>query len=114
MQNVVRFPITCHDQMFTNQKGWSYLLADSLAFNKQVGYGIRIQKPSEEKMPEWIEKIVTSGQCKSIYVENLSLGENEKLYIEGLCNKHKVSLFSLSVVQDKNQKQINKVVQGLW
>ena len=110
MQNVVRFPISHHNQSASHSKGWSYLLADSLAFNKDVDYGIRIQKPNLEKMPEWIEKIVTSGQCKSIYVENLVLNEADKCYIEDLCYKHKVSLFSLSVVQQKR----SSIIQGPW
>ena len=117
MQNVVRLPITDRNQAISESaksKVWSYLLADSVAFNKDVDYGIRIQKPSEEKMPRWIEKLIISGQCNSIYVENLSLKENEKNYIEGLCHKHNVSLFSLSVVQEKNAIAPSKVVRGPW
>jgi hypothetical protein len=114
MQNVIEFPIAHCNQAVSNHKGWSYLLADSVAFNKDVDNGIRIQRPSEEKMPKWIEKLVTSGQCDSIYVENLSLKENEKMYIEGLCNKHNVSLFSLSVVQEKPVMKQRKVVKGPW
>lgn len=109
-QNVVRFPITHSNHIAAQAKGWSYLLADSLAFNKEVDYGIRIQKPNLEKMPMWIEKIITSGQCNALYVENLTLKEADKHYIEGLCYQHNVSLYSLSVVQEKQ----NKIVYGPW
>jgi hypothetical protein len=109
-QNVVRLPISQRNPVSRQSKGWSYLLSDSLAFNKEMDYGIRIQKPNLEKMPKWIEKIVTSGQCNTLYVENLTLKEADKQYIEGLCHQHNVSLFSLSVVQEKQ----NKVVYGPW
>ncbi|MBO1255720.1 hypothetical protein J3L16_08490 [Alteromonas sp. 5E99-2] len=110
MQNVLTLPITHKNHSALKQKSWSYLLADSLAFNKEVDYGIRIQKPCSENIPKWIEKIVVSGQCSSIYVENLKLKKSDKLFIEGLCHKHNVSLFSISVVKGANAK----VVQGPW
>lgn len=109
MTNVVGFPVT-HNIMQDEQKGWSYLLAESVAFKKEVGYGIRIQKPDQEIVPKWISKLITSGKCNSIYVENLHLKASDKATIEGLCHKHNVSLFSLSVVQESQRR----VIQGPW
>lgn len=110
MTNVVQFPVSCTNQTACGQKGWSYLIAESVAFNKEVDFGIRIQKPRQEKVPQWISRIIKSGQCNSIYVENLQLEEAEKHVIENLCHQHDVSLFSLSVVQEKKRK----VVHGPW
>lgn len=110
MQNVIQFPISSSSHLSAQTKGWSYLLADSLAFNKDIDFAIRIQKPDEEKMPAWIEKIITSGQCSSIYVENLALNDTDKRHIKVLCVKHKVSLFSVCVAKNVN----NSVVKGPW
>ncbi|MFC3095567.1 deoxyguanosinetriphosphate triphosphohydrolase [Alteromonas sediminis] len=108
--NVLQLPVTCSAQGVENQKRWSYLIADSVAFNKDIDYGIRIQKPNEEKVPQWISKLITSGKCNSIYVENLHLKDSEHSKIEKLCHRHNVSLFSLSVVQPSE----TKVVKGPW
>ncbi len=37
-----------------NDKGWNYLLSNTVSFSKSVDHAIRIQKPEKEKMPEWI------------------------------------------------------------
>jgi len=108
--NVLQLPVTSSTSPAQNQKGWSYLIANSVAFNKDVNYGIRIQKPNEEKVPQWISKIITSGKCNSIYVENLQLEDKEHSRIKALCVRHNVSLFSLSVVKSAD----SKVVKGPW
>lgn len=92
-------------------KGWSYLLADSLAFKKDMAYGIRIQKPNEEIMPVWIKKLITAGQCKTIYVENLSLAPSESEMIMQLCAQHAVSLVN---IDSKGITPKNNVVAGPW
>ncbi|MEW9799538.1 deoxyguanosinetriphosphate triphosphohydrolase [Alteromonas sp. CYL-A6] len=92
-------------------KGWSYLLADSLAFKKDMTYGIRIQKPDQETMPVWIKKLITSGQCRTIYVENLSLPVSECEMIAHLCSKHSVSLVNVSV---NGKNTASNVITGPW
>jgi len=52
----------------TNDKGWNYLLSNTVSFSKSVDHAIRIQKPEKEKMPEWISKLITGGQCKTLYM----------------------------------------------
>lgn len=111
-QNVIQLPLPGVDRLpsRTERKGWSYLLADSLAFQKDVDYGIRIQKPAEEKVPEWICKLITSGQCRTIYVEDLHLPIKAKVMIEQLCDQYAVSLVGLS----KNDASVTNVVKGPW
>lgn len=94
-------------------KGWRYLLADSVSFKKEVDHAIRIQKPQKEKMPEWISKLITSGQCKTLYVENidLDLQPTECQMIKKLCELYSVSLVNIKVTPE-NKKQ--NVVVGPW
>ena len=94
-------------------RGWQYLLADSLSFRKEHvsnSNAIRIQKPTDEQLPSWIKRLITSGQCETIYVENLSLSEDEQLVIKHLCNQFSVSLVGLTI----NDSNANNVVQGPW
>ena len=96
------------------EKGWQYLIADSLAFQKehvqQHGNTIRIQKPEEQQLPNWIKKLIRSGQCEAIFVENLILSEEEHLAIKTLCTEFSVSLVGLTV----NDSDNNNIVQGPW
>jgi hypothetical protein len=108
-QNILQFELTQRPKPMLN-KGWSYLLADSLAFQKNIDHAIRIQKPTQEKVPSWIRKLITSGQCKTIYVEDLSLPAHERILIEQLCSQYAVSLVGLTV----NDKASNNIVVGPW
>ena len=96
------------------EKGWQYLLADSLAFQKehvqQHGHAIRIQKPEEKHLPDWIKKLIRSGQCEAIFVENLRLSEEEHLAIKTLCTQFSVSLVGLTI----NDANNDNVVHGPW
>ena len=98
----------------TRPRGWSYLLADSVSFNKSATHGIRIQKPEEEKIPAWICRLITSGQCKNIYVENLNLPNAEKEIIQKLCKQYAVALFNLQVMNDDTHGTNRNVIFGPW
>lgn len=95
----------------SDSKGWSYLLSESLAFKKEMAHGIRIQKPDQETIPVWIKRIITSGQCRTLYVEDLSLPVSEREMITQLCEKHSVSLVNVQIHGDKT---MNNVVTGPW
>ncbi|QJR79439.1 deoxyguanosinetriphosphate triphosphohydrolase [Alteromonas pelagimontana] len=114
--NVVQLPLPF--DLFPAQakpdRGWSYLLAESLAFKKNVHHAIRIQKPSEEKVPQWIRKLIMSGQCKTIYVENLALPQSEKILIEDLCCTYSVSLVNLEVNDRNHGTAMQNVISGPW
>ena len=94
-------------------RGWQYLLADSLSFRKEHASNtnaIRIQKPANEQLPSWIKRLITSGQCETIYVENLSLPKDEKIAIKRLCTQFSVSLVGLTI----NDSDTHNVVKGPW
>ena len=95
------------------QPGWHDLIADNLVFQKATDLesrAIRIQKPSAEQVPQWIKRLVMSGTCETIYVENLQLDSAERLTIEKLCSEYSVSLIGLSV----NDNHVDNVVHGPW
>ncbi|MDC8831246.1 hypothetical protein [Alteromonas gilva] len=107
--NIIQFAQRVTQQRSAT-KGWSYLLSDSVAFQKNVEHAIRIQKPDQEKIPTWITRLITSGQCRSIYVEDLSLTPQERISINRLCEQYSVSLVTVSV----NDKIAGNIVQGPW
>ena len=96
-----------------NDKGWNYLLSNTVSFSKNVNHAIRIQKPEKEKMPEWISKLITGGQCKTLYVENidLDLQPTDSDMIRKLCELYSVSLVNVRVNNNNNEKN---VALGPW
>lgn len=95
-------------------RGWSYLLAESVAFKKDVPHSIRMQKPSEEDVPGWISRLIMSGQCKTIYVENLALDDQQRVVIQQLCRRYAVSVVNLRVTNDEQNSEMKNVVTGPW
>ena len=93
---------------------WAYLLADSLAFSKDTVNGIRMQKPNQETLPHWLRKLITSGQCQTIYVENLNLTGDETHTFKILCDKFSVSLINLMVSNDDHATISENIVVGPW
>jgi len=117
VSNVVQLPLPFEgfpgEGKGHNGKGWNYLLANSVAFSKDVDHAIRIQKPEKEKVPQWISKLITGGQCKTLYVENidLDLQPTDSEMIRKLCELYSVSLVNVRV--DANEQQRNVAV-GPW
>ena len=97
----------------SNDKGWNYLLSNTVSFSKSVDHAIRIQKPEKEKMPEWISKLITGGQCKTLYVENidLDLQPTDSDMIRKLCELYSVSLVNVRVNNNNNEQN---VALGPW
>lgn len=96
-----------------NDKGWNYLLSNTVSFSKSVDHAIRIQKPEKEKMPEWISKLITGGQCKTLYVENidLDLQPTDSEMIRKLCELYSVSLVNVRVNSINDEQN---VALGPW
>ncbi|AXT40093.1 deoxyguanosinetriphosphate triphosphohydrolase [Alteromonas sp. BL110] len=97
----------------SNNKGWNYLLSNTVSFSKNVDHAIRIQKPVKEKIPEWISKLITGGQCKTLYVENidLDLQPTDSEMIRKLCELYSVSLVNVRVNSINDEQN---VALGPW
>ena len=66
-----------------------------------------------EKMPEWISKLITGGQCKTLYVENidLDLQPTDSEMIRKLCELYSVSLVNVRVNSINDEQN---VALGPW
>ncbi len=121
VSNVVQLPLPIEGFPSENQssgkgkndKGWNYLISDTVSFSKTVDHAIRIQKPEKEKMPEWISKLITGGQCKTLYVENidLDLQPTDSEMIRKLCELYSVSLVNVRVNSINDEQN---VALGPW
>lgn len=117
ISNVVQLPLPFEgypgEGKGGTSKGWNYLLADSVSFSKEVDHAIRIQKPEKEKMPEWISKLITGGQCKTLYVENidLDLQPTDSDMIRKLCKLYSVCLVNVRVDSALNE---GNLAVGPW
>jgi len=117
VSNVVQLPLPFEgypgEGKGNKGKGWKYLLADSVAFSKEVDHAIRIQKPEKEKIPQWISKLITGGQCKTLYVENidLDLQPTDSDIIRKLCELYSVCLVNIKV---DNTGSNRNVAVGPW
>ena len=97
----------------SNDTGWNYLLSNTVSCSKSVDHAIRLQKPEKEKMPEWISKLITGGQCKTLYVENidLDLQPTDSEMIRKLCELYSVSLVNVRVNSINDEQN---VALGPW
>lgn len=88
---------------------WQYLLSDSIKFAKPMTSGIRIQKPNQELVFTWVMKIITSGQCDSVYIENHKFADVQVAVMQQAAKLYQVNVTVLDVV-----KETNNVIVGPW
>jgi len=89
---------------------WTYLLANNIVFSNKQRKSIRLTKPEESVLIIWLEKIITSGQCSTLFVEQLSTDEISFKRLKQLCSDHQVTLVNLTLDSSMN----NNVIQGPW
>ena len=89
---------------------WIFLVANHIRFSEKPAYCLRLNKPKQNSLSLWLEKIVTGGQCSSLFVEHLSLDEISFKRLKQLCIDYKVSLVNLM----PNNEQKGNVVRGPW
>jgi hypothetical protein len=89
---------------------WTFLVANQIRFAEKQSYCIRLTKPKQSSLSLWLEKIVTGGQCSSLFVEQLSLDEISFKRLKQLCIDYKVALVNL---MPHNEHKGN-VVKGPW
>lgn len=93
-----------------NAHKWTYLLANNIAFSDKQSKSIRLAKPEQSVLLVWLEKIITSGQCATLFVEQLSADEVSFKRLKQLCSDCQVTLVNLTL--DKSTD--NNVIQGPW
>ncbi|MFT5838468.1 MAG: hypothetical protein ACI9UT_000961 [Flavobacteriales bacterium] len=93
-----------------NTHKWTFLVANHIRFSEKPDYCIRITKPKQHYLSLWLEKIVTGGQCSSLFVEHLSLDEISFKRLKQLCLDYKVALVNLM----PNNEAKGNVVKGPW
>jgi hypothetical protein len=76
---------------------WMYLIANQINFATRCDDAIRVKKPSNQHLFEWMERIVLAGQCAVLFVENLNLDDVRTQYMKSLCEHHHVTLVNLTV-----------------
>jgi hypothetical protein len=89
---------------------WTFLVANHIRFSEKQTNCIRLTKPKQHRLSLWLEKIITGGQCSSLYVELLSLDEISFKRLKQLCVDYRVLLVNLMPYKDQN----NNVVKGPW
>lgn len=88
---------------------WQYLLSDSIKFAQDMTSGIRIQKPNKELVFTWVMKIISSGQCQSVYIENHQFSHVQTALIQQAAQQSQVNVTVLDVIQDTDN-----VIVGPW
>ena len=89
---------------------WTFLVANHIRFTEKQANCIRLTKPKQQTLALWLEKIVTGGQCSSLFVEQLSLDEISFKRLKQLCIDYKVALVNLM----PNIQHKGNVVKGPW
>jgi hypothetical protein len=89
---------------------WIFLVANHIRFSEKQAHCIRLTKPKQHCLSLWLEKIVTAGQCSSLFVEHLSLDEVSFKRLKQLCIDYKVALVNLM----PNKEQTDNVLKGPW
>jgi len=92
------------------QNQWMYLLSDTIAFSDKQQRAIRLAKPTDSILVQYLEKIITGGQCGSLFVEQMQLDEINMQRLKHLATLHQVSLVNLLVDDIKS----GELVRGPW
>ncbi len=99
------------DPLTFHQPGkWTYLIANSIQVKQATDHFIRLNKPEDDKVFEWVEKLVCGKQCSSIFVENLDVNDSRFAHIKFLCKMYKVILINLTTEENLP----DNVVLGPW
>jgi hypothetical protein len=108
VQQLVAPRFNQHNPSSSKQK-WTYVLANTISFTEKADFVITLPKPQSTVLKDWLEKIIISGQCSLLFVEQLSIDEISHRRIQHLCSIHNVTLVNLL----PNVKA-GQVLKGPW
>lgn len=98
-----------HDNRFVNNK-WMYLVANSIGFSDKLSQAIKLNRPDNETLYIWLEKIVLAGQCSVLFVECLNMDDLRSQRLKLLCENMQVTLVNLTL----DTKMPSNLVEGPW
>lgn len=113
---VSRLPVSTDESQMLNEVDfsssfkWTYLIADNMQFSEKRPYSIRLPKPDNNTLVNWIEKIVLGKECANLFIEELTLDEITYKRIKQLCIDNQVTLVNL---YQQHSSQHN-VIKGPW
>jgi hypothetical protein len=89
---------------------WMYLVSDTLAFSDKQQQAIRLSKPDDATLMQYLEKIICAGQCSTLFVEQMHLDQMSTQRLKYLSILHQVSLVNLQPTDIKS----GEVLKGPW
>lgn len=91
------------------EKKWTYLLSNTLVFKQKTPYTIRLPKPCADKLYAWLVKIICAGQCKNLFVEQLTMPAKQQQNIADLAKLYGVNLIMLKFIPSSSN-----LIKGPW
>ncbi len=76
---------------------WMYLISNNIRFATKCEGAIRIAKPDDDILYQWLERIAVAGQCSVLFVEALSLDDFRMQKIKSICELNSVTLVNFTL-----------------
>ncbi|MFA3790312.1 hypothetical protein AB6T38_04270 [Aliiglaciecola sp. SL4] len=76
---------------------WMYLISDRVSYAGKFEKAIKLNKPSQEVLFSWLEKIILGGQCSALFVEDLPIDDIRTAKIKSLCEQNFITLINLTL-----------------
>ena len=89
---------------------WTYVISNNLKLKAAMPYTIQVSKPDSSTLLNWLEKIITGGECDLIYVEALSIDDVQAQKLKQMCRFYGVRLVNVSTCLSQTQN----IYQGPW
>lgn len=81
----------------SHEPKWMFLIANTIKFANKCDGAIRVTKPDDDMLYQWIERIAIGGQCSLLFVESLSLDDVRMQRIKSICEVSGVTLVNLTL-----------------
>lgn len=81
----------------SNKQKWMFLIANNIKFANKCDGAVRVSRPDDEMLYQWIERIAIGGQCSLLFVEALSLDDVRMRRIKLICEISGVTLVNLTL-----------------
>ncbi len=89
---------------------WTYLVANTISFSNKLPQAIKMNRPDDDTLYIWLDKIVLGGQCSVLFVESLNMDDLRAQRLKLLCENMQVTLVNLTL--DRNMP--HNLVEGPW